>query len=91
MPFAYITQQGTVLKKKNRQFVLYQGREKIAAFGMTQLDPLVLCGNIQVSAAAGKSLMFQGTDTAFLYHNGKNVGLSVSTDWDSSVLPIEWL
>ena len=57
MPFAYITEQGTVLKKKNRQFVLYQGREKIAAFGMTQLDSLVLCGNIQVSVAAMKSLM----------------------------------
>ncbi len=74
MPFAYVTQPGTVLKKQGRQLILQDQGETIAAFGIQQLEALILRGNVHLTTAALKTLLANGIQTSFLSRRGKMLG-----------------
>ncbi len=74
MPFAYITQSGTVLRKRGRQLLLQDGEGTIARFGLAHLESLLIRGNVQITAAAMKSLLASGIDTTILSQKGKLLG-----------------
>ena len=74
MPFAYITQPGTVLRKRGRQLVLTDSEGTLAKFGITHLESLMIRGDVQITTAALKTLLSNGIETTFLSTRGRLLG-----------------
>ena len=74
MPFAYVTQPGTVLRKQGRKLIVQHQGESIAEFGINQLEALIIRGNVQITSAAFKSLLANGVATTFLSRRGHYLG-----------------
>ena len=74
MSFAYITEKGATISKKDGRFVVGRNHETLLEIPEETLEGLVLIGRIQVSAEAMVSLLEQGIPVTWLSHTGKYYG-----------------
>ena len=74
MSVVYITNQRGYISKKGKHLVLnIKGQEPVSILTF-KLDQMVLVGNIEISTAAIRHLLYSGVELVFLSYDGKFIG-----------------
>jgi len=73
MPALYIDTQGAYLRKSGGEYLVEHNDEK-KHFPLSQVERVILMGNVQVSAQAMASLLYQKTPVFFLSSRGQYRG-----------------
>ncbi|MBE0479186.1 CRISPR-associated endonuclease Cas1, partial [Candidatus Aerophobetes bacterium] len=71
MTTVYLTEQGTVLRKKSRRLVVTKGKEVIKEIPAFKIERVLIFGNIQITTQTLSFLLQSGIETSFLSLNGK--------------------
>ncbi|WP_457642553.1 CRISPR-associated endonuclease Cas1 [Persephonella sp.] len=80
----FITKQGSKIRRKDNQIVVYLSDEKISGFPINRIDKLFLIGNIEISMPAINFLLSRNVDIYLLSQTGKFKGLISSTNLRSN-------
>lgn len=79
MPFLYITEQGSYLRKLGQSAVLFKKNEKIMEMPIKDIEAVVIFGNVQVSSQLLLAILKSGADIALMTKNGHFRGRVVSS------------
>jgi len=71
MTTVYLTEQGTVLRKRSRRLVVTKGQEVIKEIPAFKVGRILIFGNIQITTQVLSFLLDSGIETSFLSSNGK--------------------
>jgi len=74
MPFAYVTEPGSVVRRRGRTLVVEKDGQRLAEWELVHLEALILVGGVQLTTPAMKALLRAGVETAFLSARGKLIG-----------------
>jgi len=71
MTTVYLTEQGTVLRKRSRRLVVTRGEEVVKEIPAFKVERILVFGNIQITTQALSFLLDSGIETSFLSFNGR--------------------
>ncbi len=80
----FITRQGTKIRRKDNQIVVYLNDNKIGAFPINQIKKLFLFGNIEISMPSINFLLSRDAEIYLLSNTGKFKGLITNTKLESN-------
>ena len=89
MAFLYLTEQGSVLRRKGKRLVVEKDGHILLEVPIREIETVLVFGHVQVTTQAIQMILLNKTELAFLTHTGrllgqltsptpKNVGLRIS-------------
>ncbi len=82
--FIFITKQGSRVRRKDNQIVVYLGEEKIGAFPINRIKKVFIFGNIEISMPAVNFLLSKNAEIYLLSYSGKFKGIITHTKLESN-------
>ena len=74
MPYAYVTQSGSQIKKASKTIMIYKDDQLLAEWELHRLDGLLIFGYADITTPALRALLNAGVETAFLDSHGRLKG-----------------
>lgn len=74
MTTLYITEQGSILKKKSRRLIVSKDEEILTEIPAFKVERIIIYGNIQITTQALNFILESGIDTSFMSTHGKFQG-----------------
>lgn len=88
MATLYLTEQGSVVKKKSRRLVVTKDEQILAEVPAFNLERVIIYGNVQITTQALNFLLESGIETSFMSTHGKFHGRLVPMESKNILLRI---
>lgn len=80
MPTLYLTEQGSILRKEHRRFIVEKDDNVLFEIPEFKLDRILIFGNVQITTQALRYLLITGTNTSFFNTDGYFIGKLVGKE-----------